>query len=105
MIREMRLVQLAHGGLGFERTWTRPEFFALTIRNGREVTGAPGTGELKPDAPADFTVLDLDRLDRDAIMPVDPWNFFSRAATPRSCAMSSSMAAPSCAMASPPELV
>jgi cytosine/adenosine deaminase-related metal-dependent hydrolase len=72
VIREMRLVQMAHGGLGFQRTWTGPEFFALTIRNGREVTGAPGTGQLKPDAPADFTVLDLDRLDRDAIMPVDP---------------------------------
>ena len=26
VIREMRLVQLAHGGLGFARTWTRPEF-------------------------------------------------------------------------------
>ena len=105
VIREMRLVQLAHGGLGFQRTWTRPEFFALTIRNGREVTGAPGTGELKPGAPADFIVLDLDRLDRDAIMPVDPLELFSRAATPRSCAMSSSMAAPSCAMASPPALI
>jgi hypothetical protein len=32
----------------------------------------PGTGELAPGAPADFAVIDLDRLDRDAIMPVDP---------------------------------
>lgn len=72
VIREMRLVQLAHGGLGFARTWTRPEFFALAIRNGRAATGAPGSGDLTPGAPADFVVLDLDRLDRDAIMPVDP---------------------------------
>jgi cytosine/adenosine deaminase-related metal-dependent hydrolase len=72
VIREMRLVQLAHGGLGFKRTWTRPEFFSLAIRNGRAATGAPGTGELMPGAPADFVVIDLDRLDRDAIMPVDP---------------------------------
>jgi cytosine/adenosine deaminase-related metal-dependent hydrolase len=72
VIREMRLVQMAHGGLGFKRTWTRPEFFSLAIRNGRAATGAPGIGELAPGAPADFVVLDLDRLDRDQIMPVDP---------------------------------
>jgi cytosine/adenosine deaminase-related metal-dependent hydrolase len=72
VIREMRLVQLAHGGLGFKRTWTRPEFLALAIRNGRAATGAPGPGELAPGAAADFVVLDLDRLDRDAIMDVDP---------------------------------
>lgn len=72
VIREMRLVQLAHGGLGFARTWTRPEFLSLAIRNGRAATGSPGTGELAAGAPADFVVLDLDALDCDAIMPVDP---------------------------------
>ena len=72
VIREMRLVQMAHGRLGFKRTWTRPEFFSLAIRNGRAATGAPGTGELAPGAPADFVTIDLDRLDRDQIMPVDP---------------------------------
>jgi cytosine/adenosine deaminase-related metal-dependent hydrolase len=72
VLREMRLVQLAHGGLGFKRTWTRPEFLSLAIRNGRAATGAPGTGELAPGSPADFVVIDLDRLDRDRIMPVDP---------------------------------
>ena len=45
---------------------------ALAIRNGRAATGAPGPGELKPGAAADFVTLDLDRLDRDAIMDVDP---------------------------------
>jgi cytosine/adenosine deaminase-related metal-dependent hydrolase len=72
VIREMRLVQLAHGGTGFARTWTRPEFLSLAIRNGRAATGAPGPGELLAGAPADFVVLDLDRLDRDAIMDVNP---------------------------------
>jgi len=38
----------------------------------RAATGAPGTGELAPGAAADFVTIDLDRLDRDAIMPVDP---------------------------------
>lgn len=72
VIREMRLVQMMHGGLGFERTWSRAEFLGLAIRNGRRATGALGTGELAPGAPADFVVLDLDRIDRDAIMDVDP---------------------------------
>jgi cytosine/adenosine deaminase-related metal-dependent hydrolase len=72
VLREMRLVQLMHGGLGFRRTWTTAEFFALAIRNGRNATGAPGNGELVPGAPADFVTLDLDRLDRDQIMPTDP---------------------------------
>ncbi|WP_236843188.1 amidohydrolase family protein [Bradyrhizobium icense] len=72
VLREMRLVQMMHGGLGFERTWTAAEFLALAIANGRKATGAPGTGELVPGAPADFVTLDLDRLDRDRIMPVDP---------------------------------
>jgi cytosine/adenosine deaminase-related metal-dependent hydrolase len=71
-LREMRLVQMMHGGLGFRRTWTPAEFFALAVRNGRSATGAPGTGDLAPGAPADFVTIDLDRLDRDRIMPVDP---------------------------------
>jgi cytosine/adenosine deaminase-related metal-dependent hydrolase len=72
VIREMRLVQMMHGGRGFERTWSRGDFFSLAVRNGRSSTGAPGSGELVPDNPADFVVLDLEGLDRDAIMPVDP---------------------------------
>jgi cytosine/adenosine deaminase-related metal-dependent hydrolase len=72
VLREMRLVQMMHGGLGFKRTWTPAEFLALAVRNGRAGTGAPGTGELAPGAPADFVTIDLDRLDRDQIMPVDP---------------------------------
>lgn len=72
VIREMRLVQLAHGGIGFRRTWTRAEFLGLAVRNGRAATGAPGTGELAVGSAADFVVVDLDRLDHDRIMPVDP---------------------------------
>ena len=72
VLREMRLVQMFHGGLGFKRTWTPQEFFGLAVANGRKATGAPGTGELMPGAPADFVTVDLDRLDRDQIMPVDP---------------------------------
>ncbi len=72
VIREMRLVQLAHDGLGFRRNWSRAAFLGLAIRNGRRATGAPGSGELVASAQADFTVIDLDHLDRDAIMPIAP---------------------------------
>ncbi|WP_338697918.1 amidohydrolase family protein [Bradyrhizobium sp. 26S5] len=72
VLREMRLVQMMHGGLGFQRTWTPHEFFALAIRNGRRVTGGPGTGELAVGAPADFVSIDLDRLEGDQILPADP---------------------------------
>jgi cytosine/adenosine deaminase-related metal-dependent hydrolase len=71
-VREMRLVKLAHGGTGYRSSWSCEEFYALTVRNGRSATGAPGTGALVPGAAADFIVMDLERLDRDAIMPVDP---------------------------------
>lgn len=71
-IREMRLVQMAHDGLGFDRTWSRAEFLALAIRNGRNSIGAPGTGALATGEAADFVTLDIGQLDRDAIMSVDP---------------------------------
>lgn len=72
ILREMRLVQMVHGGLGFKATWTPAELFSLAIRNGRRATGAPGSGELDVGNPADYIAIDLDRLDRDQIMPVDP---------------------------------
>jgi cytosine/adenosine deaminase-related metal-dependent hydrolase len=72
MIREMRLVQMMHDGRGFKRNWSRADFLELAVRNGRRSTGAPGSGALAAGEPADFTVLDFERLDRDAIMPVDP---------------------------------
>ena len=71
-IREMRLVQMAHDGVGFDRTWSRAEFLALAVRNGRKAIGAPGAGTLMAGAPADFTVIDIGYLDRDEIMQVNP---------------------------------
>jgi cytosine/adenosine deaminase-related metal-dependent hydrolase len=72
ILREMRLVQLVHRGQGFSPNWTTEEFLQTVVRNGRRAIGAPGDGALKPGAPADFTVLDYDELDRDAVMPVSP---------------------------------
>ena len=71
-LREMRLVQIAHDGISFDRTWSRAEFLALAIRNGRRSMGVSGSGALVLGASADFIVIDTAALDRDAIMPVDP---------------------------------
>ncbi len=71
-LREMRLVQMAHDGCGFDRTWSHAAFLDQAIAAGRGATGAPGPGVLAEGAPADLISIDLDRLDRDAILPVDP---------------------------------
>ena len=50
------------------------------VEHGRFANGAPGTGALKVGEPADVLVLDLDALDRDAVMPVEPIDLlFARA--------------------------
>ncbi|KZD20475.1 amidohydrolase family protein [Tardiphaga robiniae] len=72
IIREMRIVQMIHGGTGFDRTWSREEFLSLTIKNGRRAVGAPGVGVLTPGSPADFVTLDMERLERDVLIPSDP---------------------------------
>ena len=71
-MREMRLVQMMHGGLGFKRTWTRPEFLALAIATAARRPARREPASWYAGAPADFVTIDLDRLDRDQIMPVDP---------------------------------
>lgn len=79
ILREMRLVQLAHRGEGFQANWTVPEFLGLAVKNGRAAIGAPGDGTLVPGAPADFTILDYDALDRDDIVSANPIDLlFSR---------------------------
>jgi cytosine/adenosine deaminase-related metal-dependent hydrolase len=63
---------MAHDGCGFNRTWSHAAFLDQAIAAGRAATGAPGPGNLAEGAPADLIAIDLDRLDRDAILPVDP---------------------------------
>lgn len=80
ILREMRLVHGVHAGSGLYANWTPAEFLALAVASGRAAVGAPGDGALAPGRPADFCVLDLDALDRDAVMPVDPLDLlFARA--------------------------
>ena len=79
-IRELRLAHFLHGGWGFDENITREGLLATSVANGRFANGAPGTGRIEAGAPADILLLDLDALDADAIMPVDPLDFvFARA--------------------------
>jgi cytosine/adenosine deaminase-related metal-dependent hydrolase len=79
-LREMRLGHFLHGGWSFDSVIERAPFLAAIVANGRFANGAPGTGVLEVGEPADILVLDLDRLDRDAVMPVEPIDLvFARA--------------------------
>lgn len=71
-LREHRLAHALHAGAGLDPAWTRQAFLRETTAAGRAAVGAPGDGALVPGAPADFIVVDLDALDRDAILDVDP---------------------------------
>ena len=79
-LREMRLAHFLHGGWSFDSVIERAPFLAAIVANGRFANGAPGPGALRVGEPADILVLDLARLDRDAIMPVAPVDLvFARA--------------------------
>ena len=80
IVREARLGHFLHGGWGFDRTISREAWLAGIVANGRHANGAPGKGALEVGEPADVLTLDLDRLDRDAVMPVAPLDLlFARA--------------------------
>lgn len=80
MVRETRIANALHGGLGFDASWNRKEFLLESIAHGRRSTGAPGIGALAAGEAADFVVIDYDALDRDRIMEVDPIDLlFARA--------------------------
>ena len=80
ILRELRLGHFLHGGWGFDEIVARGEWLARTVANGRFANGAPGDGAIRVGAPADILVLDLDALDRDRVMPVEPIDLvFARA--------------------------
>jgi cytosine/adenosine deaminase-related metal-dependent hydrolase len=80
ILREMRLGHFLHGGWGFDEVVGREDWLNGIVANGRFANGAPGDGALKVGAPADILLLDLDRLDRDRVMPVEPVDLlFARA--------------------------
>ncbi len=80
IVREMRLGHFLHGGWGFDRVVERGAWLSAIVANGRFANGAPGPGALNVGAPADILVLDLDALDRDGVMAVEPIDLvFARA--------------------------
>ena len=80
IVREARLGHFLHAGWGFESTILREDWLAAIVANGRRANGAPGSGALAVGEPADALILDLDRLDRDAVMQVAPLDYlFARA--------------------------
>lgn len=80
MIREIRLANALHGGMGFTQSWSRQDFLLQSVAHGRQAIGMSGTGKIAVGEPADFLELDYDRLDRDRIMEVEPVDlFFARA--------------------------
>ena len=66
---------------GASKAWIeRGRWLETIVGNGRFANGAPGLGALSVGEPADILVLDLDALDRDAILPVEPVDLvFARA--------------------------
>jgi cytosine/adenosine deaminase-related metal-dependent hydrolase len=80
IVREMRLGHFLHGGWGFDTVIERGAWLSAIVANGRFANGAPGPGALSVGAPADILALDLDALDRDAVMAVEPVDLiFARA--------------------------
>jgi cytosine/adenosine deaminase-related metal-dependent hydrolase len=80
ILREARLGHFLHGGWGFAQNVSREDWLAALVANGRRANGAPGTGRLEIGEPADILVLDLGKLDRDAVTPVEPIDLlFARA--------------------------
>jgi cytosine/adenosine deaminase-related metal-dependent hydrolase len=80
ILREMRLGHFLHGGWGFDSVIERGGWLSGIVGAGRFANGAPGAGTLAVGEPADILVLDLDALDRDAVMAVEPIDLvFARA--------------------------
>jgi len=71
-LREVRLLRALHAGIAFEDGVSTTDALRAACATGRRSIGAPDGGVLAPGMAADVLVLDLDRLDRDAILPVDP---------------------------------
>jgi len=80
-LRELRLFHLLNHACGFaDGGLTRPTALRSACATGRAGLGLEPGGILVPGAPADILLLDLDALDRDVLMPVDPQDYlFTRA--------------------------
>ncbi len=81
-LREMRLFHLLgrRPGYGPDEGITHKAALRSACQRGRAGLGLPQGGVLAPGMPADLLVLDLEKLDRDALLPVSSLDLvFSRA--------------------------
>lgn len=79
-LREMRLFRLLNQGWAFTDGLSPTQTLTAVCKSGRDSLGFKNGGYLELGMPADFLVLDLDGLDRDALMAIDPLHYlFARA--------------------------
>jgi cytosine/adenosine deaminase-related metal-dependent hydrolase len=84
ILRELRLAHLLHGGLGFDAPLSREDIFQAGSTTGAcAVCGESHYGQIAAGAPADFIVIDYNRLASDIPPALDePFRtFFTRART------------------------
>jgi cytosine/adenosine deaminase-related metal-dependent hydrolase len=79
-LREMRLFRLLNAGIGFDEKVTAVDALTAACRTGRDIVCMQEGGCVEAGMPADLMLLDLDALDRDQILDVDPRHYlFGRA--------------------------
>ena len=79
-LREMRLLRHLNQGWAYAQGLSRADVLRAVCATSRKGLGLPPGGVIAEGMPADLLVLDLDALDRDAVLPVDPLDYlFTRA--------------------------
>ncbi len=81
-LREMRLLRMLNQGWAFTEGLQPAQILKAVCKTARDSLGYKYGGTIEVGMPADLLMLDLDALDRDALMAVDPVHYlFTRANT------------------------
>jgi len=70
LLREIRLLRLLHGGIGFQGGVPRAAVLEAACCHGPAAAGRPGAGEVAPGAVADLLLLDLEQRTLDLCEPL-----------------------------------
>ncbi|WP_319517699.1 amidohydrolase family protein [uncultured Martelella sp.] len=71
-LRELRLFRLLNAGIAFDEVITPGDALSAACSVSRDIIGLQAGGNIGEAMPADLLILDLDRLDPDQIVDVDP---------------------------------